>query len=156
MKLNLMKTTLLTLITSIAVASLGVAAEAEDKHGPKGGELLDAKPNPIEFILDDHKASIAFYDGAMKPVAAGDQTAVLWVESDGKRMKIEFEKKGDLLVAKQPLPEKTGEQMMLQIETTPDAKLQSIKIHTHHDEGHGEAEHKHGETGHKEGDGHDH
>lgn len=134
--------TLLIVITSLCFATLAIAAEKEDKHGPKGGELLDAKPQQVEFILDDHQASIALYDAAMNPVPAGEQTAVLWVEAEGKRTKIEFEKQGDLLVAKQPLPEESGDRVMLQIKSAPDAKLQSFKIHLHHDE-HGHDNHNH-------------
>ena len=143
--MNHMKNTLLTLITSLGVASLAFAAEKEDIHGPKGGELLDAKPHKAEFIVGkDHIATIGFYDEAIKPVPVTGQSAVIWAESKSGRVKVELEKKGDALVAITSLPE--GEyMMMIQIKSAPDAKAQSFKIKPHHDE-HGD-EHKHGDNG---------
>jgi hypothetical protein len=145
--------TLLTLTSILSLASLAVAAEDKDEHGPKGGELLDAKPHKAEFIVGkDHVATIVFYDNAMKPVPVTGQSAVIWAEPESGRVKVEIEKKDDALVSTKPLPE--GEYpMMIQIKSAPEAKSQNFKIKPHHDD---HDEHGHAEKGHKEGDGHDH
>ena len=146
--------TLLTLIASLSLASLAFAAEEKDEHGPKGGEMLDAKPHKAEFIVgEDHVATIVFYDDAMKPVPVTGQSAVIWAEPKSGRVKVELAKKCNALVSVKPLPE--GEYpMMIQIKSAPEAKSQNFKIKPHYDD------HHHDHDGHKkgdgQGDGHDH
>ncbi len=148
--------TLLTLITSLGIASFAVAAEDKDEHGPKGGELLDAKPHKAEFIVGkDHVATIVFYDEAMKPVPITGQSVVIWAEPESGRVKVELEKQNDALVSTKPLPE--GEYaMMIQIKSAADAKAQNFKISPHHDDHDNHDDHGKDEKGHKKGDGHDH
>ena len=56
------------------------------------------------FVEKDRKISIAFYDDAKKQQPAGDQVITATAEASSGKKKLEFEKKGDLLVSKEPLP----------------------------------------------------
>jgi len=74
--------------------------------GPKGGRLLDNPDPRAEFFVEkDSTVTITFYDDALKPVAASEQTVTVIAETEGVKTKVEFEKKGDVLVSKGALPE---------------------------------------------------
>src|SRR5215510_4237831 len=99
---------------AIAAALLGAvcaAGAADKKHlgGPKGGRLLEKTEPKAEFFLEkDHTATITFYDAALKPVAAADQSVTVIADVKDGKQKIEFEKKGDLMVSKGKLPDGDG------------------------------------------------
>src|SRR5215470_12462443 len=84
---------------------------ADKKHlgGPKGGRLLENTEPKAEFFLEkDHTATITFYDAALKPVPATDQTVTVIADTKDGKQKIEFEKRGDVLGSKGKLPERDG------------------------------------------------
>jgi len=65
------------------------------------------------------------------PAAA--QVFAATAEAPGAKTKLEFEKKGDLLVSKTPLPAGEGYQVVVQAKTTAEAKPKNfrIKLQTH-------------------------
>src|SRR3954471_6751537 len=97
----------LTQITMSVVLAIGLmTAQAEKKQaGAKGGRLLENESPRAEFFVEkDKTVSLTFYDANLKPVPVTEQTATATAETKEGKQKIEFEKKGDVLVSKAPLP----------------------------------------------------
>jgi len=122
----------MTQIITLAVLALGLnLAQAGEKvtAGPKGGRLLENDAPRAEFFVEkDRTVTLTFYGQDMKPIAVKDQSATAIAEvKDGKK-KIEFEKKGDMLVSKTPLPEGNGYTVVLQLKQTADAKPKNFRI----------------------------
>ena len=129
-----MKTQSAILITLLTVALPVVAADEKPIAGPKGGKILNTDSPRTEFFVEkDHTVTISFYGADMKPVPAGDQTAVIWADAKSGRVKLETERKGDALVSKTPLPEGDGYNVIVQLKSKPDAKAENFKI-TYHTE----------------------
>jgi hypothetical protein len=102
------------------------AADRKTIGGPKGGRLLDKTEPRAEFFVEkDRTVTIAFYDAALKPVAATAQTAT--VIADGKT-KLEFEKRGDVLMSKTKLPEGEGYNVVVQFKQDAEAKPQNFRF----------------------------
>ena len=121
-----------TLLHLLAVTALAVAPAYADKSvkaGPRKGRVLELSGQNAEFFVEkDRTISIAFYDAAGKkqPVAAQVVTAI--AEAPSGKAKLEFAKKGDLLVSKTKLPEGEGYQVVLQAKSTPEAKTKNFRI----------------------------
>lgn len=104
-------------------------AFAETKAGPRGGKLLENEAPKAELLIEkDRTASIAFYDDAGKQVPVTNQVVTATAEAPSGKAKIEFEKKGDLLVTKSPLPEGEGYNVVLQIRKDQAAKPQNFRV----------------------------
>jgi hypothetical protein len=124
------------LIAGVLLAGLSVAGAADKKHlgGPKGGRLLEKTEPRAEFFLEkDHSATITFYDAALKPVPAGEQALTVIADAKDGKQKIDFEKKGDVLVSKGKLPEGDGYNLVVQVKEKANAKPQNFrfKLETH-------------------------
>ena len=82
----------------------------------------------------DRTVSIHFYDAALKPVPATDQNVTVIADAKDGKARIEFEKKGDVLVSKTKLPEGDGYNVVVQFKQTAAAKPQNfrfkLEIHT--------------------------
>lgn len=164
---------LTTLLTTLLIGC-ALPAFAQDKKptaGPKGGKILNEDAPRAEFFVEkDHTISLNFYGADMKPLAATTQAAVAYAEGKGGRVKLDFEKKGDALVSKGPLPEGDGYNVMVQLKSDPNAAAKSFKVNYHTEkcdkcnmaeyacicppgEKHDHDEKK---SDHKEGDGHKH
>ena len=130
-----MKTIRRILTATLLLAFTGSAlADATIKAGPRKGRLLEVEQVKAEFFVEkDRTISIAFYDAALKPKPAADQVVTATAEAPTGKVKLEFEKKGDLLVSKAPLPAGEGYQVVVQAKTTADAKPKNfrIKLETH-------------------------
>jgi hypothetical protein len=119
------------IINALAVTILTLALNAAEKveAGPRGGRLLQTDaPRPEFFVEKDRKVSIAFYDANQKQVPAGAQTVTAIAEAKGGKAKLEFEKKGDLLVSKTALPEGNGYNVVVQYRPSTDARPQNFRI----------------------------
>jgi hypothetical protein len=113
------------ILTALLLAGSVIAAE-KPVAGPKGGKMLD---NQTEFYVEkDRTVTLTFYGADLKPQPVGAQTAVIWADAPSGRVKLETEKKGDVLVSKAPLPEGQGYNVMVQLKPTPDAKPQNLKV----------------------------
>ena len=121
-----------TQFIALAVLALGITlAQAGEKvtAGAKGGRLLENESPRAEFFVEkDRTVSLTFYDKAMKPIPVADQSATAIAETKDGKTKIEFEKKGDILVSKSPLPEGDGYNVVLQLKQTADAKPKNFRI----------------------------
>lgn len=118
------------------IAAPGSAKDNEHKHkgGPNGGKLFGQVQPHAEFLVQkDRTVAISFYDEAMKLVPVGAQTATLVAETKAGKTKIEFERKGNVLVSKGTLPEGDGYNLVLQFKQAAEAKPQNFrfKFETH-------------------------
>ena len=126
--------TLLHILTVLALAVAPALADAKVKAGPRHGRILELEGVNAEFFVEkDRTISIAFYNAAGKQQPAAAQVIIATAEAPGAKTKLEFEKKGDLLVSKTPLPAGEGYQVVVQAKTTADAKPKNfrIKLETH-------------------------
>ena len=126
--------TLLHILTVLALAIAPALADAKVKAGPRHGRILELEGVNAEFFVEkDRTISIAFYDAAGKKQPAAAQVIIATAEAPGAKTKLEFEKKGDLLISKTPLPAGEGYQVVVQAKTTADAKPKNfrIKLETH-------------------------
>ena len=119
------------IVNALAVVLLSSAVYAAEKveAGPRGGRLLATEaPRPEFFVEKDRTVSIAFYDANQKQVPAGAQSVTAIAEAKSGRKKLEFEKKGDLLVSKSPLPEGNGYTVVVQYRPTADARPKNFRV----------------------------
>jgi hypothetical protein len=121
----------LTLLITSAFLIFGASLTQAEKitAGPKGGRLLDNDGPRAEFFVEkDRSISITFYDAALKPVPVTEQSVTAIAEAPSGKTKIEFEKKGDILVSKASLPDGDGYIVVLQFKSKPDAKVKIVRI----------------------------
>jgi hypothetical protein len=121
--------TLLTILSLLALAAAPAFADKTVKAGPRKGRLLEMEKQNVEFFVEkDRTISIAFYDAAGKQQPAADQVITATAEAPKGKAKLDFEKKGDLLVSKAPLPEGEGYQVVVQAKASADAKPKNFRI----------------------------
>ncbi|MBE2282093.1 MAG: hypothetical protein IAE77_01380 [Prosthecobacter sp.] len=121
--------TLLNILIIAAIATTSAFADAKVKAGPRKGLILDLGGKQAEFFVEkDRTISIAVYDAAMKAQAASTEVITAIAEAPSGKAKLEFEKKGDLLVSTTKLPEGEGYQVVVQAKSTPDAKTKNFRI----------------------------
>lgn len=121
----------LTHIMAVATLAFGISLAHAEKvtPGPKGGRLLENETPRAEFLVEkDKTVTITFYDKDLKPVSPGEQVVTAIAETKSGKTKIEFEKKGDVLVSKAPLPEGSDYNVVVQVRSKADAKPQNFRI----------------------------
>jgi len=124
------------LLTIAAILCVGlISAIAADKHDhahiatPKGGRLLDKTEPHAEFVVEkDRSVTIHFYSEEMKPIAVTTQNVVVIADAKSGKAKLEFEKKGDVLISKAKLPEGEGYNVVVQFRQTPEAKPVNLRF----------------------------
>jgi hypothetical protein len=121
--------TLLNILLIAALATTSAFADTKVKAGPRKGLLLELGGKQAEFLVEkDRSISIAVYDAAMKAQPASTEVITATAEAPSGKVKMEFEKKGELLVSKTKLPEGEGYQVVLQAKSTPEAKTKNFRI----------------------------
>jgi uncharacterized membrane protein len=125
-----MKTISKLITAALLVAFTGSAlAEVTVKAGPRKGRLLEVEGQNAEFFVEkDRTISIAFYDASMKAQPAAAQVVSATAEAPTGKVKVEFEKKGDLLVSKTPLPAGEHYTVVVQVKPTAEAKPKNFRI----------------------------
>ncbi len=125
-----MKTISRILTAALLVAFTGTAlADVAIKAGPRKGRVLEMEGQNAEFFVEkDRTVSVAFYDAAMKAQPAAAQVVSATAEATTGKVKLEFEKKGDLLVSKTPLPAGEHYTVVVQVKPTADAKPKNFRI----------------------------
>jgi hypothetical protein len=115
----------------MAAAFVMIAVNAAEKieAGPRGGRLLDAdSPRPEFYVEKDRTVSIAFYDADQKRVSPASQSVTAMAEAKTGKTKLEFERKGDFLVSKSPLPEGSGYMVVVQFRANAGARPKNFRI----------------------------
>ena len=121
--------TLLNSLLAIALAVTPALADASVKAGPRKGRVLEMEAKNAEFFVEkDRTVSIAFYDATMKALPAAAEVVTATAEVPTGKVKLEFEKKGDLLVSKTPLPEGAHYTVVVQVKATADAKPKNFRV----------------------------
>jgi hypothetical protein len=129
-----MKVTYLFTAAVLAISLTVAHAAQKGTPGPKGGKLLEFEGQRAEFFVEkDRTVTITFYDQALKPVPPADQSVTVIAEAPSGKAKLEFEKKGNVLVSKTPMPEGDGYNVVVQLKTSAEAKPKNFRIayHTH-------------------------
>ncbi len=123
-----MKTYISTVIV-LALAAMPAFADATIKAGPRKGRVLEMEAKNAEFFVEkDRSVSIAFYDADMKAQPASSEIVTATAEATTGKVKLEFEKKGDLLVSTTTLPAGEHYTIVVQVKTTTDAKPKNFRI----------------------------
>ncbi len=125
-----MKTLKTILSAALFLACAGsVLADAAVKAGPRKGRVLELEKQNAEFFVEkDRTVSIAFYDAELKTQPLAAQTVTATAEAPSGKVKLEFEKKGELLVSKTPLPEGEHYTVVVQVKTAADSKSKNFRI----------------------------
>jgi hypothetical protein len=119
---------IITTLTLLFTVSM-LLAEENVEAGPRKGRMLKFGGSNAEFLIEkDRTISIAFYDTAKKQQAPAAQSITATAEAPSGKKKLDFEKKGDLLVSKEPLPEGKGYNIVVQAKETAEAKPQNFRI----------------------------
>ena len=120
---------LLNILIIAALATTSAFADAKVKAGPRKGLLLELGGKQAEFFVEkDRSISIAVYDAGMKAQSAAAQVVTATAEAPGGKTKLEFEKKGDLLVSKAPLPAGEGYTVVVQVKADAETKPKNFRI----------------------------
>ena len=112
-------------------AGLLTLQSADKKHlgGPRGGRLLEKTDPQGEFYVEkDRTVTITFYDAALKPVPVRGQTVTVIADAKAGKARVEFERKGDVLVSQGKLPEGNGYGVVVQFKQTATAKPQNFRF----------------------------
>ena len=125
-----MKPRILLIALSLTAGLLSsVAAGKKMEAGPNGGRLLEKTSPKAEFLVEkDRTVKVSFFDAALKPVAAAGQHVTVIADAKGGKTKLEFEKKGDVLVSKTKLPEDDGYPVVVQFKQDAEAKPQNFRF----------------------------
>lgn len=116
-------------VTALCLGLFTANAGEKVTGGPKGGRILDKTEPKAEFFVEKDKTiSITFYDAAMKAIPVGEQVVTVIAEAKAGKMKLEFEKKGDVLVSKSKVPEGNGYNLVVQFKSKTDAKPQNYRF----------------------------
>lgn len=124
--------TIVRLITATMFVAFAASALADVtiKAGPRKGRIMEYDGSAAEFFVEkDRTVSIAFLDKELKKnLPIEGQTVTATAEAPSGKQKLEFEKKGDLLVSKTPLPEGEHYTVVVQVKPTADAKPKNYRI----------------------------
>ena len=124
-----MKTLINLLLLLLTMAVSPAFADAKVKAGPRKGRILEMEAKNAEFFIEkDRTVSIAFYDAAMKAQAPAAEVVTGTAEAPSGKVKLEFEKKGNLLISKTALPSGEHYTIVVQIKPTADAKSKNFRI----------------------------
>ena len=116
-------------IAALLFSSLAARGATDVEAGPRGGRLLQTEsPRPEFFVEKDRTVSIAFYDQDKKQVAPAGQSIRAIAEARAGRTTLEFEKRGDLLVSKTPLPEGSGYTVVVQYRPNGEGRPKNFRI----------------------------
>lgn len=128
-----MKAKLVILAVGIGLMASSIAQGAEKVvPGPRGGRLLESKPMRAEFFVNpERKVEIAFYDESLKAVPVSDQVVSVIAEAKSGKAKLDFEKKGDVLVSTAPLPPGGDYTVVVQIRPNAQEKPQNFRVVYH-------------------------
>ena len=124
-----MKTFAMVLALGIGLLNLNAADAHKHFVTPKGGRLLDKTEPHAELVIGkDRTVTINFYSEDLKPIAATTQSVVVLADTKEGKTKVEFEKKGDVLVSKTKLPDGEGYNVIVQFRQTADAKPLNVRF----------------------------
>jgi hypothetical protein len=97
--------------------------------GPKGGKMLESKPQRAEFWLNaGGKVEVTFYDEALKPVAPAGQTVRITAQAPDGNATLTMKKNEESFVSAESLPEGDGYNIVVQIKDSPSGAFQNFRV----------------------------
>ena len=119
----------IAILTSLTLHAGKNHSHEKKEPGPNGGRILTSIEPHAEFLVTaDRKVQITFVDDAFKPIAPAAQVVTVTTGERSAPVKMTFAKTGDTLVSEQSVPEGNNFPVVVQIETTPDAKASVEKF----------------------------
>ena len=120
---------LLNILAVLALVAAPALAAVNVEAGPRKGRILNLSDSKAEFLVEKNRTiSIAFYDAGKKQQGPAGHVITATAEAPSGKKKLEFEKKGDLLVSKEPLPEGEHYNVVVQARETAGAKPKNFRI----------------------------
>lgn len=120
---------LFSILALLVLTSFSINAATTVEAGPRKGRMLQLVNGKAEFFVEaDRKVSFAFYDAENKQRPAAEEVITTIAEAPSGKKTLEFEKKGDLLVSKEPLPEGEHYNVVVQVRETADRKPKNFRI----------------------------
>jgi len=120
---------ILHILTAFALVAAPALAAEKVEAGPRKGRILKLEGSNAEFFVEpDRTISIAFYDATKKQLPPSDQVLTATAEAPSGKKKLSFDKKGDLLVSTEPLPEGEHYNVVVQVKENADAKPKNFRI----------------------------
>jgi hypothetical protein len=119
------------LLLLVAAALAGPVLLHADKitGGPKGGRLLDTKPQRAEFFVNkDRKVEVTFLTATLEPSPPGPQTVAITAETPGGRVVLTMTDIDAGYVSAEPLPPGEPYRVVVQVRNAPDSKPQNFRI----------------------------
>ena len=118
-----------TKIIALVIATLTLAHAAEKLKAPNNGRIINTVTPHAEFLVNpEKKLEIRFLDAACKVIAPAAQVVTVTMGDRAAPTKLAFTKDGDKLVSDKVIPEGKELPVVLQIKSTPDAKMVSAKF----------------------------
>lgn len=97
--------------------------------GPSGGRILhNVEPHAEFFVNKDNKVEIRFINDKNKVIDFNPTNLSVTTGTRKNPVKMTFVKLGDKLISEQSLPEGNNNPTVVQIKTTPDAKVATEKF----------------------------
>ncbi|MCF6313385.1 MAG: hypothetical protein L3J39_13130 [Verrucomicrobiales bacterium] len=132
-------TTIIASVISFSAFAPALQADEKDKPdhshekkiaGPNGGLLITSVTPHLEFfVTKERKVQITAVDDHNKVVPIADQSVKVTGGSRSKPTRMEFEKKGGVLLSNNTFPEGKKLPVVLQIKVTPDSKTITKKFY---------------------------
>jgi hypothetical protein len=123
-----MKTTILHLLTALALSTGLLAAEKPHSHdkkdpGPNGGRVITAVDPALEFLVTkDRKVQITALTKDLKPGKLSGQVIAVTAGERTKPTKLEFKEDGGALVSTNTIPEGDDYPVSVSIKANASAK----------------------------------
>ncbi len=119
------------LLVSFALMLAGgaVLAAAEKRQpGPNGGLLLKTEPRAEFFVNKDRKIEITFLDAELEPVPLEQRNVRVTAMAPSGRKILEFDRKENVFISKDPLPDGDGYTVVAQIWQKADDRPENFRI----------------------------
>jgi hypothetical protein len=116
-------------VTSGVVRAHGSHDHEKKIAGPNGGRVLtECEPHAEFFVTAERKVRITFLDDDNKPIAPAAQVVTVTAGSRSAPTKLAFTRVGDALVSDGALPAGNNFPAVVQIQTSPEAKVVAAKF----------------------------
>lgn len=126
----MMKLTNMFLVTLAMMLAGGAALGAAEKKqaGPNGGLLLKTEPRAEFFVNKERKVEIVFLDAELKPIPLEQRNVRVTAMAPSGRRVIEFDRKGEVFISTELLPEGDGYTVVAQIWQKADGRPENFRI----------------------------
>lgn len=122
------KNKILLFFLALAVAGGALFAEEKSTPGPNGGLILKSDSRAEFFVTEDRKVMITFLDAELKPLDPEERQVRVTALAPSGRKSIALERREDVFVSTDALPEGDGFTVVAQIFQDPKGRPQNFRI----------------------------